>query len=338
MENKTNNSLFQGRYLLLIVCCLSFILNPAKVIAQFREGKIEDFNEIKSRKLIVVTEVEDPQVLKDIENGKHIANPTAALADYKKYVAEYNQNMKTVIEKCWNFSKKGIEYKTYEEVMKLSKEKNREYAFLYCGSSVMSPDGVHSMLLPNLYYNLFSDSKDDVNRAKGNSVACTLLKITLIERPRTTVYSCPLTDKLPSKADIEAGIMSMENASDGKNRKEEGTKVSRNDQWYEEFDQLAKKTLLIREDLIDPKFGKDKIAISYPYKYEVVSKDKFDQMVLARTSGYAMVFLQPIQNSGIMQLVVDLENGKRMTCCAPRQNGFEDLITKKSFEAFVAGG
>jgi hypothetical protein len=337
MKNKTQKSLFHAEYLLLFICCFGIIMNPAKVIAQFKEGKIEDFNEIKSRKLIVITEVEDPQVLKDIENGKHIANPTAALVDYKKYIAEYNQNMKTVIETCWKFSKNGIEYKTYEEVMSLSKEKNREYAFLYCGSSTLSSDRVHYMLLHNLYYDLFSDSKQDVNRGRASSGGCTFFKITLIERPRTTVYSCALTNILPSKADIEFGIMSMESAAAAKTRKEEGAKVSRNDQWYEEFDLLAKKILLIREDWIDTKLGKDKIATVYPYKYEVVSKEKFDQIVLARKPGYAMVILQPIQNSGIMQLVVDLENGKRITCCTPRQNGYEELVTKKSFEAFVSG-
>jgi hypothetical protein len=329
MKNKNLNNNLKKR-LLLMGLCLSFILNPSKVEAQFFDGNFEDFKLIKSRKLIVIKEVEDPEVLKDIEKGKHIANPVATLADYKKYIAEYNQNMKEAVEKCWKYSNLGIEFKTFEEVLVLSKEKNKDYALLYCRSNRLSTYGT-------LSYDVFGDSKQDLNRAKGNMSYCVFFVVTLIEKPKSNVYSCSLPDILPSKADIAVGIFSMECASDIITRKEGGAKVPRNDKWYEEFALLPKTTLLIREDLIDPKFDKDKIATVYPYKFEVVSKEKYDQLVLARTPGYAMVYQQPMLNQGVMQLVVDLQNGKRMTCCTPRQNGYAELVTKKSFEAFVAG-
>jgi hypothetical protein len=48
--------------------------------AQLNDGNYAEFNEIKSRKLIVVMEVEDPQTLKDIESDKDIADHAAAIA------------------------------------------------------------------------------------------------------------------------------------------------------------------------------------------------------------------------------------------------------------------
>jgi hypothetical protein len=327
MKNKIIHLSLQTK-ILLMALCLGFSLYPTKVKAQFFNGNFEDFKLIKSLKLIVVKEVEDPEVLKSIEKEKHIANPVAAVAEYKKYLAEYNQNMKEAVEKCWKYSNKGIEFKTLKEVMVLFKEKNKEYALMYCRSNRYNPDGF-------LSYDVFRDSQQDENRAKGGESYCVFFVVTLIEKPKTNIYSCSLTNILPSKADIALGIFNMELASDIKTRKEEGAKVIRNDRWYEEFGLLPKTTLLIWEDLFDPKFDKGKIASIYPYKFEVVSKEKYDQLVLARTPGYAMVYLQPILNNGIMQYVVDLENGKRMTCCSPRQNGYKRLITKNSFEAFL---
>ncbi|MBN4065926.1 hypothetical protein JYT51_01175 [Candidatus Amoebophilus asiaticus] len=61
---------------------------------------------------------------------------------------------------------------------------------------------------------------------------------------------------------------------------------------------VIKKTLLIPEDYLSPKLGKDDVKLAYPYDIDFASMDKVKRAILERDPKYAVVFWVPFPIAG----------------------------------------
>ncbi len=88
-------------------------------------GEKEDFENLKTRPLIIETLEEDPKILKKLSSPKKAEE----LKDYINFIKEFNENFKTYVQKYWKLNSK-FENKTITEVNGLNKGKNNTYAVI----------------------------------------------------------------------------------------------------------------------------------------------------------------------------------------------------------------
>lgn len=103
---------------------LSSFVSKAQVNVTFY-GEPDELKQLKTRPLIVETLEEDPEVLKKLSKPKKAEE----LADYKKFIVDFNADFKIYAQKYWAFTDK-MEFKTSSEIEALQKNKSKEYAVL----------------------------------------------------------------------------------------------------------------------------------------------------------------------------------------------------------------
>lgn len=270
---------------------------PLFVSAQFGYGKVSEIEALQSRKLIVIVEEPKEKVIKKITRKKH----EDKIPVYKAAIDGYNVKMKQVAEKFWTYSKNGIEYKTYKEVDELRKAKIKDYAILYCASSEMSD--FHAGFEEESGLDWTWDTEDD-SQDRDYFDGFTQMKVSLLEdlKGKPIMYAV-LPDIFPTITSLVYSIQTLQTYMDirirqKKNDEDISPKEYINNSIKKNHPDLARKTLLIREDLISKKLDKNNIASIYPYKFEIVNKERLDSVVLHADNNYAYALIIPALNSG----------------------------------------
>lgn len=103
---------------------LSSLASKAQINVSFYADP-DELKQLKTRPLLVEVLEEDEDVLKKLSKPKRAEE----LADYKKFVIDFNRDFKIYAQKYWTFTDK-MEFKTVTEIKALQKEKNKSYAVL----------------------------------------------------------------------------------------------------------------------------------------------------------------------------------------------------------------
>lgn len=110
------------------VCIVLLLITTLVTKAQINPknyGEKQDFENLKTRTLIVEILEEDPKTLKKLSSPKKAEE----LKNYVDFIKEFNNNFKTYVQKYWRLNSK-LEYKTTTEVDALNKQKNTTYAVI----------------------------------------------------------------------------------------------------------------------------------------------------------------------------------------------------------------
>ena len=309
---------FKRPLVFLLLFVSSFALH-----AQMGMGKIEEIEEVKKRKLIVMIEEPREKMLKKIAKKAK----RGSVEDYKADLKTYNENIKTVVEKFWPYNKTGIQYKTFEEIKALSKSKSKEYAVLICVSGEPRSTSAGFNYAEGLYW--VKDIKEDFED-RDDAMFSAMAVNTIEDFSGRPVYYLPLFDVFPTKASLVYGIKGIEAYFNMRiQTKKNGARVRDEMERAEEemskrAPQLANKTLIIREEWLDEELTKENLKNYYPYPYQICTREFMDEVVMNEDSKYAYGVVLPYvvssshSNSVIyLQYVIDGTDNQTMALVKP---------------------
>lgn len=290
-------------------------------LAQMGMGKVEEIMAVKSRKLIVIVEEPQERIIKKLTKKKK----ETEIEQYRATLEKYNYEMREVAEKFWPYKENGFEYKTFEEVKRLKKDKNKEYAVLYCVSQ--RPSSFNSGYVSSDGLEWWAISDEDA--ANFNDCFVTMIVNQIEDLERRPVYSTPLPDMFPTKAGLVFGITSTANYFDYRIRKKmKGEKVDQqemvDEQVKENAPKLKEMNLLIRKDLLNKDLPENAISKYYPYKYTVCSKDDIDNAIMNQQDQTAYIMILPLivsnsNNNSVMYIhyIFDAKTNQLMAYIKP---------------------
>ena len=300
---------------------------PLTLRAQVGAAKIEDIEAVKNRKLVVMIEAPNDRVLKQIAKKPKLGT----VEDYKADLAEYNANLKEVIEKFWPYNRKDIQYKTFEELRELKGTGTREYAVVGCFSMKpgISPTSNHSTyeIFDGLHW--VKNIKDEFGE---HGSMFTSLRVNKIENfGNAPIFSIPLFDVFPSKAGLVYGLKTIDAffafkyTNEGKKTKDILEYAMRVDV-SGRAQRLTGKTLLIREEWLDKDLNETNIKKIYPYAFKVVKRAEMDNVVMAQDGKYAYAALVPyVHRAGsviFFHYLIDCADGQPLAMVKPGNGAF----------------
>jgi hypothetical protein len=303
---------------LMVLSAIVMLAITSHLYAQMGFGKIEEIQQVKSRRLIVVIEEPSERMMKKLQKRPRKGD----VEDYKADLATYNENLKAVVEKFWPYNKSGIQYKTLKEVEKLEKSNSKGYAVLTILSSKPSSMRAGFLYDDGIYW--VKDIKDDFDD-RDDFMFSTMVINTIEDWGKKPVYYVPLFDVFPTKASMVYGIKSIQTyfnyriakKKSGVSSKEEQER--KENQMNEKFPELAQKTLLIRSEWLDEKLNEEEIKKVYPFKFQVCDRETMDKLVLEQDANYAYGVIMPnvisASNANIVmysQYVLDAKDSQPM--------------------------
>jgi hypothetical protein len=316
------------KYSMYLWAALIVISMPVTLRAQVGAAKTEDIEAVKSRKLIAMIEAPNDRVLKQIAKKPKLGT----VEDYRADLADYNANLKEVIEKFWPYNKTDIQYKTFEEIRELAGTGTKEYAVVGCFSmepGKITPSSSHST------YEIFDGLHwvKNIKDAFGEHGSMfTSLRVNKIENfGNAPVFSIPLFDVFPTKAGLVYGLKTIDAFFTFKYTKE-GKKTSDILEYAMRVEvsgraqQLTGKTLLIREEWLDKDLNETNIKKIYPYPYKVVKRTEMDNVVMAQDGEYAYAALVPyVHRAGsviFFHYLIDCADGQPLAMVKPGNGAF----------------
>ena len=264
---------------LTLLC--SAVLATSFLHAQEGLSKAEDVKEIQKRTIIVVTEEVNEKLAAKLEGDQQ--------AQYKKDIEDYNAAIKEAVPGFWTFNKE-IEYKTRAEVDKLTKAKNKKYAYIEYNKFTVNT--ANAAAYKSTYQ--FKEGAKDITFV-GGDYNCTNLNIRLCdENPLgPPVYGVRLPNPFPDKTDLANALKSMQlqfgYKLDGKKD------IPIFNMFKDNAKALTGLTLLVNETNTDLKI--EDIKKAYPHPVELVSKAKIDEAILKSDDKTAFVHVIPNEGS-----------------------------------------
>jgi hypothetical protein len=306
--------------IILLIFCIQYCY------AQFGMGSTSDFKGSQDRTLIVVTETENPDVITKLHD-KHM---DSLVTVYQNAIKLYNDNMKTIVEKYWKVNTKII-YMTPGEVETAYKANSNNELVLYCATISTNSSG--KSFSPD--HGMMNWSYKDVERGNlsntavnqkhafitlGDKTQATFMLLRPIEHLHRSffVFKYGFYRLLPNQTDIVSSVQAinweLSTYLQGNKMSDEHTMINQNHPY------IKGKTLLIPEELIDPKLSVTQIKNFYPFNYKVVSIDSISNYIDNNTPGYeyanisvAIAGSQEKIDLQYFVIVNDCETGKTMS-------------------------
>jgi hypothetical protein len=254
-----------------VLLCLFFgMCFITSIQAQFELPKYKDVVALKDLQPIVI--IAEP--VKEIIAKYNSKGDDKRLELYRNLFVLYNENMKTAIQKFWNFNSKGIVFKTQDEadIMVADKKQRGNYMFIYCYSDKRKQklDWTIDENAKSVDINIFHLTYFAVGLPYESAVYKVLLPHILPD-PKDLCYAVSRTNFYLNyvynyKKDCSMREMIDENAH-----------------------QLAKKTLLILNDEVTSNLLYNEIADYYPCNYQVVGKEVMARAIMSGDTDYAYV-------------------------------------------------
>jgi len=292
--------------------------------AQFGMGKPADIEEVKKRKLIVIVETPNEDLMKKLTKKKK----TDDIKAYQTALDLYNSEMKEVVEKFWSFSTNEIVYKNQKEVEKLTNKS--QFALIYCSSGSKGVGSKHE--------GLEWTPKGD----KIEADAITIMAVALAENNKP-IYYVGMPDAFPSKADLVFGITSTEYYFNYRASHQKASLGDTKEMIAGNEPRLKKRTLLLRQDQLDSKMKPEEMKAAYPFSYRTVTEDEMDQYVVNADSNYAYAVIAPSYSGDkviYVQQVMDCKDGAILGMSMPSMGAMmlsgytggagHSVITKKT--------
>jgi len=306
------------RKTLLLVAGIALFCFTNKAQAQMTFST-DDMEQVKKRKLIVITETPSEDLMKKLTKKKKIEEIT----NYQSALDLYNREMKEVVEKFWTFSATDIQYKSLKEVDEL-KDKT-QYAIIYCTSGVNSVQSKHQDL----------EWAPKGDKIEGDGI--TLMAVGLAEGKKPICY-VTMPDAFPTKADMVYGISSTNFMFNYKLLHVKARDVSGDKEpMVQNQLRLKNRTLLIRQDQIDSKLKPEDIKAAYPYSYRIVTADEMDQYVINADSNYAYTIIATIIGGRAAMYfpeVMDCKDGAGLAVSLSGMMAGHGVVTKNTLADF----
>jgi hypothetical protein len=275
---------------ILMVIFIFCISSPS--FSQLWIGKTKQMAQLKQRSLIVILEVEQPEVVKKLTKKKG----SNLVEEYRNAVATYNNNLKEVIEKIWIIHPSDmIIYKSYDEVDKLRKTKSADYAVLYAATEYRSHGHVdhNNDQRRGLAWSYSELKKGTLEQDKSDMDGTTCLMIKLIEKFKkpSPAYRVGLPNIFPRKSDLTFGVENINNYMSAHFNFTNDSTIA--DTISDKDNPLKSLTLVLRYSDLKEKFSPDDIPAIYPYKYQLLSDAAFDELIVNKRAGFAYAIVSP---------------------------------------------
>jgi hypothetical protein len=318
----------------LILVLQAGILAPA--MAQFNTPEKQQVTMLKSKILLVETQVEVTRTLMDLRS-----RPEAQQA-YKDGVANFNQSLKNSVEKYYKWGK-GVEYMPVLDVEKLVRDgKAAKYAILHytvTGSYVNPAD------IGPVYGKKYNDSVREFSRSKGYGIFS--FQLVGGDKKLTDVYSVALPVAYPSEADMVFAMEMTHNTFIKVTKVKEYEVKEFRDDIVKYNKTIKKKTLYLEKGQLQGKTTLNDLRKGYNFQIAVVDYEKIQDAVLQNDSSIAYVLIVPVKanstSSGsvkinLRHLVLDAKDSKVLNCIKATRINIDkvaDDITYKEIKEYV---
>ncbi len=182
--------------------------------------------------------------------------------EYKENINEFNENLKSIVEKYWKFNA-NIEYKTEKQVVNLQASNAKKYVLLRC------PTQNNNKVYSNFEYGIEKEYKNRL----------TFLEYQLLEHvgeQRNILGNMPMIYPFenfnPNLADLIFGMIHIQYFFEKRLGSKKSELLVKN---------LENKILVLRKEDFKSSFNLENISRHYPYKYEVVSNEEFVNKVVS---------------------------------------------------------
>ena len=252
----------------LVSSIILFVFFGTAVDAQFQMPKVDKVVEMKNRQLIVIINVPDPSLVEKYsrKNNGEIAE------EYKQVFGNYNEEMKYIAQKFWNFNSKEILFKTWAEMKDIMRDKSQQdkYIVMYCFS-----DDNHK----GFEWRINGD---------GNKIVGTrsYFAVCFPDENPLVHYHLAFSNLIPTVTDLVNAISSTNSEFNYMVRHQD--KPDMRVMVQENAHILAGKTLLILKSSVPEKMVAN-ISTWYPCSYRLVEDSVMDQEVLSADSACAYV-------------------------------------------------
>lgn len=236
----------------------------------------KDILEAKRRPLLVVLATEDADKIKKMTKKKKMKD----VANYRKNIKIYNQNLKASVEKFWKSNEK-IEYKTDVEVEELRKEKKL---------------GSYALLEHDVITHTTNTKNQD--NSIFYSTSTTLSKLSLYigrKKRKGNVMQTVLPSFLPSKEEFAVGMnymqLLMQDYLDGKSVRERKKVLLRRSK------ELADLTLLVDKNDVEKGVTLAKLKAVYPFKIEITTQQRINKAIWEQEPGFCFLQIVPLNGT-----------------------------------------
>lgn len=269
----------------------TFLFLSCLVQAQFDMPAFKDVMALKNRQLIVLVS----QPCDDLKKEMDKINDPKLMGECNKYVAYYNNLIKTAVAKFWTFNSGEVLYKTADELNEIMKDKSRrdKYVVMFCFSYTNRHD---------LDWRTYDEGKDGIHITTG-------IPYFGISVPgESPLYSIEMPRSIPAEYDLSYAVSTTNfifnyiinhNAdADMKNMISENSNL------------LSKKTLLILKSSVAPLMV-SAVGKYYPGKYKLADYDGMSTIINSGDAGFAYIMHREYNrdNHAAMNWIVNCENG-----------------------------
>ena len=298
----------------------------------------DDFQILKNSTLVVVL-LEENKKYEDKLTKQH---KPALVTAYQNAIKTVNDNMQATADKYLKLSK-GVEYKTMSEIISLPAATRDGYSFLMYDRSTQFAPGASDFKL-----DLYSDKEEELKAmADGYSdyiqFDCADPKyhgeedyrriIILIKGKKKSAdveYMQSLDMIIPTKGSFALCFMTIQNQF---NSDVAGDKKLSKQQEKEEIKlQVTKartKTLVVCKDNLEKNITEAKISAIYKYKFKLVSREDFDNIILNNDTSYCVLVVYPADKvqSGYkptvsyQHLIIDAQSDDLLLTVVPEATG-----------------
>jgi hypothetical protein len=251
-------------------------------------GDQEDITDIERRKMVVMLIHEDEKVVAKFQKN----NDTLGLNDYRRSIRELNDDFTMLVDSLGPLHNEFI-YMIYDSLQEMEKEEKAEYAVIYFARYEIYIDGGETKTKTSYDIN-WNGNLIDRNSAGSNSRSkedfYTVMKVSkLDEFRRTPPFQIPMPHIVPTKTDMAFGLsyaswylkQRMKGNSDSELRKIIN----------ENTEDLSKITLLVNASDVKQQMVDDPYEGSYPFTFNVIPQEMYEQIILSQTPGYAYLVM-----------------------------------------------
>ena len=248
-------------------------------------GNADDIQAIKDRKLILMTLSEDIKVVNKFKKE----DDTTALKEYRAAIKKFNNDLITVVDLMWPYHDSYL-LMPYDSIQKMDKLIKPEYVMIYFvryDTYIEAGETkVHTSYDINWDGYLISENNAYSVKNRSDVDYYTVMKIAQVDEFRKAPpFQIAMPHIAPTKTDIAFGMSYALWYLNMKNDRLDEAQIK------EAIDnntkQLSTITLLISSDDVKSKLVEDPYKAGYPFPFNVVPPEMYEQVIMSRMPGYA---------------------------------------------------
>ncbi len=251
-------------------------------------GQQDDIQAIEDRKMIIMILGEDVKIVNKLKKS----GDTLAIREYRNAINQLNHDFITVVDSLWSFHNE-FTFMIYDSVMTIPKEKKPEYAVMFFVRYQVYIESGETKTKTS--YDINWDDyliTNDVYSEKNQSTVdfYTVFKVAKAEEfRRTPPVQVPMAHISPTRTDIAFGVSYASWYMKQKMRGSDDAEMRM--ALDENCRELSKLTLVLNSDDVKQKLIDNPYEASYPYIFNVVPKEMYEQVISTKMPGYAYMIM-----------------------------------------------